>query len=132
MYKLEPVVSDGGELIIYAPHIREVSYVHGKILDRVGYHVRDYFLKQMEKFQDIPRAILAHSTHVKGVGTYQNGEEKPRIKVILATGIPQERCEKINLGYQNPEEINPKEWENREDEGILLLPKAGEILYRLK
>jgi NAD(P)-dependent dehydrogenase (short-subunit alcohol dehydrogenase family) len=29
MYKLEPVVADGGELIIYAPHIREVSGTHG-------------------------------------------------------------------------------------------------------
>ncbi len=132
MYKLEPVVGEGGELIIYAPHITEVSYVHGKMLDKIGYHVRDYFLKQMEKFQDIPRAILAHSTHVKGVGTYQNGEEKPRIRVKLATGIPQERCQRVNLHYQDPHEINPKEWENREDEGILLVPKAGEVLYRLK
>ena len=33
MYKLEPVVADGGELIIYAPHIREISLTHGK-LDR--------------------------------------------------------------------------------------------------
>ena len=24
MYKLEPVVADGGELIIYAPHIHEI------------------------------------------------------------------------------------------------------------
>lgn len=132
MYKLEPVVADGGELIIYAPHITEVSYVHGKILDKIGYHVRDYFRKQMEKFQDIPRGVVAHSTHVKGVGTYEDGEEKPRIKVTLATGIPAERCQRINLGYQNPKEINLKEWKNKEDEGILLVPRAGEMLYRLK
>ena len=25
MYKLEPVVADGGELIIYAPQVREIS-----------------------------------------------------------------------------------------------------------
>ncbi|KPJ57916.1 MAG: hypothetical protein AMS15_09440, partial [Planctomycetes bacterium DG_23] len=42
MYKLEPVVADGGELIIYAPHITEVSYTHGKYLDKIGYHTRDY------------------------------------------------------------------------------------------
>ena len=59
-------------------------------------------------------------------------EEKPRIKVTLATGIPAERCQRTNLGYRNPEEINLKEWENKEDEGILLVPRAGEILYRLK
>ncbi|MGB9593492.1 MAG: lactate racemase domain-containing protein, partial [Anaerolineae bacterium] len=43
MYKTEPVIADGGEVIIYAPHIREISYTHGKILDEIGYHVRDYF-----------------------------------------------------------------------------------------
>ncbi len=132
MYKLEPVVADGGELIIYAPHISEVSYVHGKTLDKIGYHVRDYFLKQMDSFRDIPGGVMAHSTHVKGTGTYEDGVEKPRIEVILATSIPEERCRRINLGYCNPESINPGEWKNREDEGVLVVPSAGEMLYRLK
>ena len=35
MYKMEPVVADGGELIIYAPHITEVSYTHGRIIDEM-------------------------------------------------------------------------------------------------
>ena len=78
MYKLEPVVADGGELIIYAPHIREISETHGAIIRRIGYHVRDYFLGQWERFKDEPWGILAHSTHVRGVGTYENGVEKPR------------------------------------------------------
>jgi len=131
MYKLEPVVADGGELIIYAPHITEVSYTHGKILDRIGYHTRDYFLKQMERFKDIPRAVLAHSTHVKGLGTFQGGVECPRVEVTLATGIPEERCRRINLGYKNPATIEPEEWEGREKEGLLLVRNAGETLYRL-
>jgi nickel-dependent lactate racemase len=87
MYKLEPIVADGGTLIIYAPHISEVSYTHGKVLDRIGYHVRDYFIKQMDKFKDIPRSSMAHSTHVRGCGTYENGVEKPRVNVVFATGI---------------------------------------------
>ena len=132
MYKLEAVVEEGGDLIIYAPHINEVSYTHGELIDKVGYHVRDYFLKQKEKFSWVPGAIKAHSTHVKGMGTYKNGKEKPRINVTLATGIPESRCKKINLGYINPNSINLLDWENREDEGILLVPDAGEILYRLK
>ena len=132
MYKLEPVVTQGGELIIYAPHITEVSYTHGRILDRIGYHVRDYFLKQMDKFKDIPRGVMAHSTHVKGIGTYENGQERPRINVVLSTGIPEERCRKINLGYCHPQEIDPREWEGKEEEGILVAHQAGEILYRLK
>ena len=132
MYKMEPAIADGGEVIIYAPHINEISYTHGKIIDRIGYHVRDYFLKQWDKFKDEPTGVLAHSTHLRGVGTYENGVEKPRIKVTLATRIPRERCERVNLGYLDPDAINFEDWQNREDEGILFVPKAGEMLYRLK
>jgi len=131
MYKLEPVVADGGELIIHAPHITEVSVTHGIILERIGYHVRDYFVKQMDKFADIPGGVMAHSTHVKGIGAFANGVEQPRINVVLATGIPESLCRKINLGYCDPRTINPDEWMNREDEGILYVAKAGEMLYRL-
>ena len=132
MYKLEPVVEDGGELIIYAPHVTEVSYTHGRILDRIGYHCLDYFREQMDKFSDIPGGVMAHSTHVRGLGTYCNGVEKPRIRVTLATGIPQERCRRIHLGYLDPKTVRIAEWLNREKEGLLVVPHAGEVLHRLK
>ncbi len=132
MYKLEPVVADGGELIIYAPHIREVSVTHGNIIERIGYHVRDYFVQQMDKFADIPKGVMAHSTHVKGVGRMEKGMEKPRINVVLATRIPKTTCEKINLGYRDPDSIDVQKWEGQEDQGFLYVPKAGEMLYRLK
>jgi nickel-dependent lactate racemase len=132
MYKLEPVVADGGELIIYAPHITEVCVAHGKTIKAVGYHCRDYFLKQWDKFKHYPWGVLAHSTHVRGIGTYENGVEKCRVKVTLATGLSRELCESINLGYRDPATINPDDFANREDEGVLLVPKAGEMLYRLK
>lgn len=132
MYKLEPVVADGGELIIYAPHIHEVSVVHGAIIRKIGYHCRDYFLKQWDKFKDLPWGILAHSTHVRGIGTYENGMEQCRIQVTLATGIPKEICEEINLGYRDPSSIRKEDFANREHEGVLLVPKAGEMLYQLE
>jgi nickel-dependent lactate racemase len=134
MYKMEPAVDDGGEIVIYAPHITEVSYTHGKQIDQVGYHCRDYFVKQWEKFRDFPGSVLAHSTHVKGMGQYdpKTGIEKPRIQVTLATSIPASRCRTINLGYLDPGTINLKEWENREEEGILIVPRAGEMLYKVK
>ncbi len=132
MYKLEPVVADGGELIIYAPHIKEASITHGKIIEKIGYHTRDYFVNQMEKFNDIPGGVMAHSTHVKGIGSFENGVEKPRINVVLATGISEEKCRKLNLGYKDPDSINVDEWKDREHEGILYVPKAGEWLFRLK
>ncbi|MGD0815942.1 MAG: lactate racemase domain-containing protein [Verrucomicrobiota bacterium] len=132
MYKLEPVLADGGELIIYAPHIREVSVTHGRILSEVGYHCRDYFLKQWDRFQKYPWGVLAHSTHVHGLGTFVNGLETPRARVVLATSIPADVCRKINLGYLDPKTIRPGDFAGREDEGVLLVPKAGEMLFHLK
>jgi len=131
MYKLEPAIADGGKVVIYAPHIDEISYTHGAIIDKVGYHVRDFFVKQWDRFQGYPWGVLAHSTHLRGAGTFENGVEKPRIRVTLATGIPEERCRQVNLGYLDPATVNPEEWANREDEGVLLVPKAGEMLYKL-
>lgn len=132
MYKLEPVVADGGELIIYAPHLREISVTHGALIERVGYHVRDYFTKQWDRFCDLPWGVLAHSTHVRGAGTYENGIERPRIQVTLASQIPPETCARINLGYRDPAEIDVESFANREHEGVLLVRKAGEYLYRLQ
>jgi nickel-dependent lactate racemase len=132
MYKLEPVLADGGELIIYAPHIREVSVTHGRILLEVGYHCRDYFLKQWGRFQKYPWGVLAHSTHVHGLGTFVNGLDTPRARVVLATSIPADVCRKINLGYRDPKTIRPQDFAGREDKGVLLVPKAGEMLFQLK
>jgi nickel-dependent lactate racemase len=133
MYKLEPAIADGGEVVIYAPHITEVSYTHGRIIDQIGYHCRDYFLAQWEKFRHYPGGVLAHSTHLRGMGTYDpvTGVERPRIQVTLATGIPEERCRHLNLGYLDPASVNIAAWEGRENEDILVVPKAGEMLYRL-
>ncbi len=134
MYKMEPAVADGGEVIIYAPHISEVSYTHGRVLDEIGYHTRDYFLKQWPRFQDCPWGVMAHSTHVKGLGSYDplTGVETARIQVTLATAIPPERCRQINLNYLDPATIRLEDWQGREAEGILVVPRAGEMLYRLK
>lgn len=132
MYKSEPAIADGGEIIIYAPHLDTVSLVHGKYLSRIGYHSLPYFLKQWEKFKDVPLGVLAHSTHVRGGGTYENGVEKNRIKVTLASKIPADECAKLSLGYMDPKSIKPEEWQGKEKEGMLYIPKAGEMLYRVK
>ena len=131
MYKLEPVLADGGELIIYAPHIREISLTHGRIIRQIGYHCRDFFLNQWEQFKDFPWGILAHSTHVRGIGKWVDGKEKPRVTVTLATGIPEEVCQEINLGYRDPKSLDPSQFMHREKEGILMVPKAGETLFQL-
>jgi nickel-dependent lactate racemase len=134
MYKLEPAMADGGEVIIYAPHITEFSYIHGKFLEKIGYHCRDYFIKQWDRFAGVPRGVIAHSTHLIGQGTYDadSGVEKLRIKVTLATGISEARCRALNLNYADPSSINLEDWQGRESEGVKLIPHAGEVLYRLK
>ncbi len=134
MYKTEPAIADGGEVIIYAPNLKEVSLTHGKLIERVGYHVLEYFTKQPERFKDVPGTIKAHSTHVKGTGTYdpKTGIEIPRIKVTLATSIPEQVCKRINQDYADYREINSKDWEGRENEGVLVVHHAGEMLYRTK
>jgi nickel-dependent lactate racemase len=130
-YKSEPAVADGGEVVIYAPHVHEVSHVHGRMIEEIGYHCRDYFLAQWDRFHTYPGGILAHSTHVKGLGTFNvaTGVETPRIRVTLATGIAPERCERINLGYLDPASLNPVEVPA--GNGTLVVPRAGEMLFRV-
>ncbi len=132
VYKLEQVVAPGGTLIVFAPHIREISSTWGEQLEKIGYHVRDYFLAQPERFCTVPRGVLAHSTHVCGTGCYENGVETPDIHVVLATAIPEETCRRIGLGYLDPAEIRISDYMGREEEGILYVDHAGEILYRLE
>jgi nickel-dependent lactate racemase len=130
MYKLEPAVAVGGQVIIYAPHLEIVSHVHGKYIYEVGYHILPYFLYNWERFKHVPLGVLAHSTHVRGSGVMEHGVERPNVRVTLASKIPPEDCARLNLEYLDPAMLNPAEWKNREAEGILLVPEAGEILYR--
>ena len=132
MYKMEPVVEVGGEVVIYAPHLEVVSPVHGKYIYQFGYHILPYFLNDWERFKDVPLGVLAHSTHVRGSGVMSDGIEKANVKVTLASKIPAEDCARLNLGYLDPASIDPADWQNREDEGILYVAKAGEMLYKVK
>jgi nickel-dependent lactate racemase len=132
MYKLEPAVATGGEVIIYAPHLQEISRVHGKYIREVGYHTLPYFLGDWERFKHVPLGVLAHSTHLRGSGVMDNGVEKPNVRVTLASRISAEECARLNLGYMDPSAIDRQAWCGREDEGLLLVPHAGEILFRVR
>ena len=131
MYKLEPVLADDGELIIYGPHIKSISHTHEAGLREVGYHCSAWLLEHWEKYKAHPWGLLAHSSHVKGIGQVVDGMEKPRANVTLATGLSEAVCGEINLGYRDPAAINIEDYANREDEGVLLVRKAGEMLHRL-
>jgi hypothetical protein len=70
---------------------------------------------------------------VKGKGTYNavTNVETSRIQVTLATGIPEEICGEINLGYLDPDTVDVNEWRAHEKDGWLVVPRAGEMLYRV-
>ena len=130
-YKLEPVVADGGEVILYAPHITQISEMHPEIVE-IGYHCRDYFVKQWDRFSHLHWGVLAHSTHLRGAGSYdaETGEERLRVQVTLATGIPEQVCREANLGYLDPATVDVGAFEA--DPGTLVVPNAGEVLFRLR
>jgi nickel-dependent lactate racemase len=129
-YKLEPVVADGGEVILFAPHVKEISQMHPEI-NEIGYHCRDYFVKQWDRFNHLHWGVLAHSTHLRGAGTY-DGEhgERCRVTVTLATGIPEETVRAANLNYIDPAEVDIAAYE--QDPETFVVPNAGEILFRLR
>jgi hypothetical protein len=130
MYKVEPIIEDGGEVILFAPHITEFSITH-KELEAIGYHCREYFSSQMEKFETVSKTLMAHSSHLRGAGSFSTSEgEQCRITVTLSTGISKARTEAMNLKYLDPSSFNLSDYEN--DPGVLINHNAGEILYRLK
>lgn len=136
VYKLAPAVAESGELILYAPHLETVSRTHDRHIDRVGYHVLDYFLKQWKRFDDVPLGVLAHSTHVRGAGWYVDGIEMPRVRVVLASRISRQRCQSLALEYLDPADVDLAAWQARADaEGpdhdTLFEPYAGELLHRV-
>jgi len=129
-YKVEPVVADGGEVILYAPHITQIAATHPG-LDTIGYHCRDWFLAHWDEVKDLPRGELAHSTHLFGAGTYDPVEgERQRVRVTLATGIPEAVARAANLGHLDPATFDLAALEA--DPGTLVVHDAGETLYRLR
>jgi nickel-dependent lactate racemase len=129
-YKVEPIVADGGEVILYAPHVTQLAAMHPEI-EQIGYHCRDYFLGQWDQFRDAHWGVLAHSTHLRGAGTWDPVEgEHCRVDVTLATGIPEEVVRRANLGYLDPAGFDVMQYEN--DPETLVIPNAGEILHRLR
>lgn len=130
-YKVEPVVADGGEVVLLAPHITEVATTHPGLVD-IGYHCRDRFLADWDRFSGLPRGELAHSTHLFGAGSYDpsTGIEHQRVTVTLATAIPPEVVAHVGLNAVDPATVDVAGWAS--DPDALVVPDAGEVLYRLR
>jgi nickel-dependent lactate racemase len=131
-YKLEPIVADGGELIVYAPRMKRISRTHDALLRRIGFHVCPYYLAHRRRYDGIRKAVLAYSSLVKGAGDYRGGRELPRVRLVLASGVSRALCRELNLDWRDPRELDPWEWEGREAEGLGIVREAGEVLYLLE
>lgn len=131
-YKLQGIVEDGGELIIYAPHLDKVSASWGAQIESVGYHCLPYIEAHLSEYLDaeVPLGVLAHVTHVMGVGTYENGVEKPRITITMASALTPDKCKHINLNYRDPSTVDLQVY--RQEPDTLVVDDAGEVLYLLR
>jgi lactate racemase len=117
-------------VVIYAPHIVEISQMHPEI-NEIGYHCRDYFVAQWDRFRDRDWGVLAHSTHLRGEGTYDPVTgERFRVRVVLATAIPEDVVRAANLDYLDPAHVDVDGW--RLDPDALVVADAGEVLFRLR
>ncbi len=69
-YKLGAIIEEGGELIIYAPHLTKLSETHGKLIEKYGYapleSVRDMLGVSQELRENL--CIAAHLAHVAYAG----------------------------------------------------------------
>jgi len=131
VYKSEAVVADGGEVIVYAPHVTQLAESHPEV-EQIGYHCRDYFVQQWDRFQHLPWSVLAHSTHVRGAGDYdpQTATERCRLTITLAGGVPETTVRAAGLQYADPTGIDLAAL--AAEPGTLVVHNAGETLYRLR
>ena len=114
-----------------AARARAVSFTFGEQIERVGYHCRDWVLAHLGDFPDVSRSVLAHCTHARGAGTWDplTGEHC-RYSVTLASGLDRATTERLAVGYRDPATVDPADW--ADDSEALVVPDAGEILYRLR
>jgi len=134
-YKLQRpgVIEPGGEIIIYAPHIK--VFHSNKEMDRairqIGYHCKDYVKKFLKRHANFDRNVAAHVINVRGDGRYDptTGKEECLFNVTLATGISKEECEAVSLGYRAYQSIRREDFMN---EDSLWIEHGGKFLYELR
>jgi nickel-dependent lactate racemase len=129
-YKLGAIIKDGGELIIYAPHLTAISTTHGRLIEKYGYAPLET-VREMVAYSDELRAnlcIAAHLAHVS-YGSARDAEGKiiPRYRITLASAVSEEVCRRVNLGYLDPRTFRRADYEN--DANTFVVENAGRDLY---
>jgi hypothetical protein len=129
-YKLGAIIEDGGELIIYAPHMRCLSDTHGPLIEKYGYGVIERMQELVAESGELEEnlCVAAHLAHVSYAGRRsENGELVPRFHIILASQIDAETCRRVNLGYLDPVSFRLEDYRN--DLDTLIVERAGRDLY---
>jgi len=129
-YRLGAVIEDGGELIIYAPHLRCISDTHGEMIERYGYApleaVRELVAQSGELQQNL--CVAAHLTQVAFAGRRDdNGRIVPRYRITLASQVDAKTCRRVNLGFMDYHKFETEDYEN--DSDTLIVERAGRDLY---
>jgi nickel-dependent lactate racemase len=131
-YKLGAVIEDGGELIIYAPHLTKISETHGELIQKYGYapleSVRDMLGVSEELRENL--CIAAHLAHVAYAGRLDDeGRVVPRYRITMATGLDEQTCRGVNLGYVDYRTFDYERL--RDDNDTLIVKDAGRDLYKV-
>lgn len=131
-YKLGAIIEDAGELIIYAPHLCKLSETHGALIEKYGYapleSVRDMLGASRELRENL--CIAAHLVHVAYAGrTDEHGRVVPRYRITMATGLDEETCKRVNLGYVDHRTIGIAAMSSQSD--TLVVNDAGRDLYKV-
>jgi len=131
-YKLGAIVEEGGELIIYAPQLTKLSETHGTLIEKYGYAplecVRDMLGVSQELRENL--CIAAHLAHVAYAGRLDDqGKVVPRYKITMASGLDEETCRRVNLGYIDHRSFDYESL--RSDMDTLIVENAGRDLYQI-
>jgi len=129
-YKLGAIIEEGGELIIYAPHLTRLSETHGALIEKYGYapleSVRDMLGVSQELRENL--CIAAHLAHVAYAGRLdERGRVVPRYNITMATGLDEETCKRVNLGYLDYRTFDYEAL--RSDPDTFVVKDAGRDLY---
>ena len=129
-YRLGPVIEEGGQLIIYAPHLSCISETHGALIERYGYapleKIRELVAQSPELQQNL--CVAAHLAHVSFAGRrLADGAIVPRYAITLASAVDEATCRKVNLGYMDPRKFRLSEYQGNADS--LIVEQAGRDLY---
>jgi hypothetical protein len=88
-------------------------------------------VKQWDSFKHLHWSVLAHSTHLRGAGSWDEvAGETSRVTVTLATGIPEHLVRSVNLNYLDPAAVDVAAL--GADPETMVVPDAGEVLFRLR